>query len=345
MKTLNIIALLICVLKSGCAFSQNYGYVNEQNQFVIQPKFFEAREFKDGLAAVRFTDERGWTRWRFIDETGAFVNKMKYWSVNDFEDGYTTVEYGIGFWGLIDKAGYNMISLSADYMSEVHEGMALYRKNDKVGFVNTAGKKIVKPQYTDARLFSGGFAQVEKDGKFGFINKNGEVVVPIKYSKAKDFVNNKAKVAIDNDYFELDSLGNTTKISQQEFDKTEVNTKNLASNNYNKLRPSNQLPQSTVANGQIGVQNNSNISVSSYALDLFSELGSMAIYVGSTMYVVTVKGKNLGDKETAVAKAAQIAGVQSAYKYEWFQGKNCTTLKSQFAGTFTIICGGTLDLN
>lgn len=104
-------------------------------------------------------------------------------------------------------------------------------------------------------------------------------------------------------------------------------------------------PSTSNATSNTQTYTSGNVSTSSYALDLFSELGSMAIYVGTKMYVVTVKGKSLGDKGSAAARAAQIAGVQSAYKYEWFQGKNCTTLKSQFGGTFTIICNGTLDLN
>ncbi len=88
-----------------------------------------------------------------------------------------------------------------------------------------------------------------------------------------------------------------------------------------------------------------NISTSSYALDIFSERGSMVIYKGSTMYVVKVKGKKMQDQSIIAARANQVLGFTSELKYQWFPGNNCTTLKSKYGGSFTVICQGEIDLD
>ena len=192
-------------------------------------------------------------------------------------------------------------------------------------------------------VFSNGFACVELNGKFGFINKNGEIVVPIKYIKTKDFVNNKSKVVLGYGYFEVDSSGKEVKISKGEFDKNEVSLIPEIPKKVSKFRVQKKLQQTQ--NAANSNQTNSNISVSSFALDLFSELGSMALYDGSTMYVVKVKGKTMQDQGSVAARATQVLGFSKALKYQWFAGNNCTTLTSKYSSVFTVICQGEIDLN
>lgn len=42
-----------------------WGYINTQNQWVVQPKFEDAQEFKDGRAAVKLNG-----KWGFINKLG-----------------------------------------------------------------------------------------------------------------------------------------------------------------------------------------------------------------------------------------------------------------------------------
>jgi hypothetical protein len=88
-----------------------------------------------------------------------------------------------------------------------------------------------------------------------------------------------------------------------------------------------------------------NVSVSTYALDRFSELGAMAIIRGSTMYVVKIKGKTMQDQGIVAARANKVLGFDSAFKYQWFSGSNCITLQSQYGKMFTVICQGEVDLD
>lgn len=50
------------------ANNDRWGYINENHQWVIPPRFDEAREFKDGKAAVRMN-----RRWGFINKQGEWL--------------------------------------------------------------------------------------------------------------------------------------------------------------------------------------------------------------------------------------------------------------------------------
>lgn len=93
------------------------------------------------------------------------------------------------------------------------------------------------------------------------------------------------------------------------------------------------------------VQTNDVIQVTHANMDEFKQLGSMAIYVGTTMYLVKIKGKSIGDVATVAARSAQVIGINSAYKYEWFLSQNCVTLKDKFGGNFNVVCTGEINLD
>lgn len=88
-----------------------------------------------------------------------------------------------------------------------------------------------------------------------------------------------------------------------------------------------------------------NVTVTSYALDRFSELGSMAIIRGSVMYVVKIKGKSMENEGIVAARANKALGFDSEFKYQWFSGTNCMTLESKYRSVFTVICRGEVDLD
>ncbi len=50
------------------ATNKRWGYVNEKQQWIIQPRFEDAHEFKNGKAAVR---QNG--RWGFINKSGEWL--------------------------------------------------------------------------------------------------------------------------------------------------------------------------------------------------------------------------------------------------------------------------------
>jgi len=106
-----------------------------------------------------------------------------------------------------------LIGCSQDAL-EFHEGLAIFDKNGKMGFINKSkkfivepkffkvfnfsegvagacikrgvcgyidksGKYIIEPKFHDTWKFQNGIALVEYQGKYGFINISGEFITPL----------------------------------------------------------------------------------------------------------------------------------------------------------------------
>src|SRR5687768_8945424 len=68
------------------------------------------------------------------------------------------------------------------------------QESGKWGYMDKAGKVVVKPQYEDAKDFSEGMGRVKEDGKWGFVNNSGELTIKPQYDKAMDFSDGMARV-------------------------------------------------------------------------------------------------------------------------------------------------------
>ena len=112
---------------------------------------------------------------------------QSYDEVYDFYYGAARVKKG-NKWGLIDKTGKEIVSLSYDlilgFEYDFKDGMTLVINKGKYGLIDSKGKVIAPAVYDQIEPFSEGLARVSKGGKFGFINNSGKVVVPIKYDRA-----------------------------------------------------------------------------------------------------------------------------------------------------------------
>lgn len=126
-----------------------WGFKDDKNIIIVQPKYNSSHQFREGLAAVsiggsydeEFDMVLG-SKYGFIDNTGKEVIALKYESIND------------GF----------------------YEGLAAVKLNGKWGYINTAGNEVIPFQYSEAFIFMNGKAKVRKDGREFFIDKTGKEV-------------------------------------------------------------------------------------------------------------------------------------------------------------------------
>ena len=118
-------------------------------------------------------------------------------SFGDFKDGLRWVEKDEKY-GYINSAGKVVVPLEYDWAEDfgiLAPGLARVKKDKKCGIVNTAGKVVVAPEYGYIEDFCDlGYAIVEKDGKEGCINSSGEVIVPLKYDHVFYFFDGLARV-------------------------------------------------------------------------------------------------------------------------------------------------------
>lgn len=81
------------------------GYINTSGDVVIPLKYFSAKSFQEGLAAVAIREGEE-VKWGFIDESGKTVIPFKYSYAGYFENGLANVAFGNGKdrkWLFIDK--------------------------------------------------------------------------------------------------------------------------------------------------------------------------------------------------------------------------------------------------
>ncbi|HEX6183070.1 MAG TPA: WG repeat-containing protein [Pyrinomonadaceae bacterium] len=158
-------------------------------------------------------------KWGYIDRTGKLVTELKYDQESRFGDGYAVVMSGLlavdyekaepvggmvavpvgpeGIkWEIIDAAGKAVVRLPNDrhYVgSGFSEGLALFSvwqlgRGSVYGYMDTAGRVVVEPQFITAGYFREGLADVCKDyGRCGYIDRSGKFVVPPKYKETHPF--------------------------------------------------------------------------------------------------------------------------------------------------------------
>ena len=153
--------------------SNLWGYRTD-GQIAIPPKYYIATDFNEyGIAAV--ADSSGW---RYIDTDGNLV-------VTPF---------------LFDNGPDPFV-----------EGLARYVEENKIGFFDATGRRLIPARYDFATPFSQGLSAVCSGcareffgehyryvgGKWGYIDYLGNEVIPLQYEAAAPFAEGNARVRLD----------------------------------------------------------------------------------------------------------------------------------------------------
>ena len=73
-------------------------------------------------------------------------------------------------------------------VSDYADGMAVYERNGKFGYLDSTGRVAIPARYEVAKDFHDGMAYVSEGGKWGYIDKKGTVVIPIEYDYIYGYV-------------------------------------------------------------------------------------------------------------------------------------------------------------
>jgi hypothetical protein len=207
-----------------------FGYINKSGKVIVKPVFREAKEFSDGLAAVK-NDQN---KWGFINKDGKYSIEPKFDYVYSFNDGYAPVliDAANNEYSYIDKKGTIVISpdftspsvpsegliigstasspdtlVCIDYKGAVvfsikgdnagyfKDGLAPVAINNKWGYINKEGRIVINNAFDNVSNFSDGLAAVQVGEKWGFIDKNGKVVINPAYDAVTDFKDGVARVS------------------------------------------------------------------------------------------------------------------------------------------------------
>ena len=77
-----------------------------------------------------------------------------------------------------------------------------------MGYVDTKGNVVIKPQYDGASIFSEGLAFVSLNGKVGYIDEKGKLVIEPQYEGASNFENGYARIYEKHKMGYIDRKGN-----------------------------------------------------------------------------------------------------------------------------------------
>ena len=153
-----------------------WGFINKKGDLVIKPMFIWVGKFGSGLAPVCIGAYTKNCTIGFINTSGKFEINPQY-EFFEFYDNEST-------WGNSPQHGF-------------FEGLARVMVDQKIGYIDSTGKMVIKPQFTYGGNFVNGLARVKVNGKMGFINKKGELVVPAIYDNAFNFYQGRAAVEVD----------------------------------------------------------------------------------------------------------------------------------------------------
>ena len=82
--------------------NDRYGYIDRDGNIVVEPEYYYAEEFTEGLATVSIGSIDG--KCGYIDKTGKMVIEPKFDDAYPFSEGLASVEIDKK-WGFIDKTG------------------------------------------------------------------------------------------------------------------------------------------------------------------------------------------------------------------------------------------------
>lgn len=86
--------------------------------------------------------------------------------------------------GFKDEKGDKIIAAKFDHAEEFKNGYAIVRTKMKKGMINKKGDYILEPIYDYIEDERNGLLKLEKNGKYGFANAGGKIVIPVIYLDA-----------------------------------------------------------------------------------------------------------------------------------------------------------------
>jgi len=188
--------------QEGKAHIENFrqwGYINKQGNWIIEPQFDKCLPFHEGVAAVLKNNKLG-----YIDTVGNWIiepfldyNKE---TASDFE--WTTISHnhncseGIIACKINDKWGYktiggqNLTSFDYTFVSKFHEGIGIVFKNALKGIIDKNGKSILNCEWEGITI---GYKEkwiIAFDGmNYHLYDFQGEKIIETAIGKVKYFIN------------------------------------------------------------------------------------------------------------------------------------------------------------
>ena len=159
------------------------GFINSKGEITIQPQFNSVGYFYGGYAWAKTMDNKV----GFINTKGEWVIKPAFDVASDFDPVSKVARVKEAeAWLYVDIAGNKIYVKDTDVWGDFADGLAKGKQLEKIGFYNTKGEWIIKPQFEGVREFKNGYAAAKLEGKWGVIDTKGNWVINPSYDGIKD---------------------------------------------------------------------------------------------------------------------------------------------------------------
>jgi hypothetical protein len=178
---------------------------------------------------LAFSDSSSGERlWGFKTTSGHIIIEPKYNRIYGSDTLHDIAFVQLNYkWIAIDKNDSVILTpfICDNGPDDIEEGLFRFVENDKMGFANSKGQKIIPAQFDFAFPFYGGLAGFSVGGKsekfdedhsiwnggfWGFINHNGQVVIEPQFLKIRAYDSGTCEVwTKDNKFILIDKTGRT----------------------------------------------------------------------------------------------------------------------------------------
>jgi hypothetical protein len=162
-----------------------WGYVDGKGKVVIAPQFGTVGYFSGGIAWAR--SQEGMVG--YINKQGEWVIKPQFKTAKELdpESGMAMIETSEG-WGYTDMEGNTYFFEETSKAFAFSDGLAIGRKDGKIGYLNNKGEWAIDPQFDTGHPFNDEYAVVELNGAWGVIDKEGQWVIEPSFTDIGDVV-------------------------------------------------------------------------------------------------------------------------------------------------------------
>ena len=178
---------------------------------IRKPQYYNVDDFFDGLALVRIHPSANKWLFGFIDMSGKYAIEPVYFPASSFSEGLACVRQDHDGMGYIDTTGAWVIQPQFDEADSFSEGLAAVRplQGARFGYIDKTGTWVIQPRFSEAGPFADdvAVAGIPRPGAafhseepfprlYGYIDKTGAWLVPPRYVYAEPFSHGLAHIRL-----------------------------------------------------------------------------------------------------------------------------------------------------
>ncbi|MFN5370286.1 MAG: WG repeat-containing protein [Bacteroidia bacterium] len=164
-----------------------FGFMNTSGKEISKAKFSEARDFREGLAAV-LDPFKGY--WGYIDQNGKMVIRATFDEAYSFSEGKAVINENGKFYFCDRNAMLRPILGSYSRVFDLQDGVSVVMQDTLYGLIDSTGREIVKPRFQFLDNFENGISVFLENGNAGVLDKLGNVRIEARYNNVFRFDQN-----------------------------------------------------------------------------------------------------------------------------------------------------------